>query len=491
MLGKLKKNWHYVLLIFILFLAFFLRIYNINNLLGFYYDQGRDALVVWDFIYNGKLFLIGPTTGLAGIFRGPFYYYLISPFYALGGGNPIYPSIFLSLTSVLAIYISYYLGEKFLNKEAGIISAIIASFSFQIVWASRWLSNPTPMMLLSMLLVFAMYKVVGSEKFKTRKYWYLISLLLGLSFFSFGSSGELFYFPAVAIFTIWQRKKLDFKTILISSLIFVLTFLPQIIFDIRHNGILRAGITKNFIEEKSFAFPTKHFIENRTKSYYDIFSTKLFHSRGKYEVMALVSLFFIFILNFKNIFKNSGSKILLLLLGSSLIGLYFYHGNQAILYDYYMTGYYLIFTLIVGLILGSVWRYKLGKIFVLFFVYLFILNNYYPLNYKLRDRSDGPNSIAFVNQKNAIDWIYKNASGDKFNVDVYVPPVIPYAYDYLFKWMRLGNVGENVPSLYTLYEKDDNGKVRLADWLARHQVASNIIEQKEFGGIVVQRRLRK
>ncbi|MEK7526341.1 MAG: hypothetical protein AAB546_02585, partial [Patescibacteria group bacterium] len=74
----------YLLLPLIFLIGFFLRIYRIGDLLAFHFDQGRDALVIWDLIKNKELFLIGPTTGLAGIFRGPYYYYLITPFYFLG-----------------------------------------------------------------------------------------------------------------------------------------------------------------------------------------------------------------------------------------------------------------------------------------------------------------------------------------------------------------------------------------------------------------------
>src|SRR3990167_8513267 len=92
----------YVLLTAILLGGFFLRVYRIDQVLGFYFDQGRDANVIWDLWHKGKFFLIGPTTGIAGIFRGPLYYYLIAPFYLIGGGDPIWPSIFLSFTTMLA-----------------------------------------------------------------------------------------------------------------------------------------------------------------------------------------------------------------------------------------------------------------------------------------------------------------------------------------------------------------------------------------------------
>ena len=83
-----------VLLTAILLLALFLRTYRTSDFLGFWFDQGRDAKIVWDIWHSHKLTLIGPTTGIEGIFLGPFYYYLITPAYILGGGNPVYPAVF-------------------------------------------------------------------------------------------------------------------------------------------------------------------------------------------------------------------------------------------------------------------------------------------------------------------------------------------------------------------------------------------------------------
>jgi 4-amino-4-deoxy-L-arabinose transferase-like glycosyltransferase len=200
MLKKIKAfSFNNFLLVAILGMASFLRLYRIGDLLGFWYDQGRDALVIWDLIYKGKLFLIGPTTGLAGIFRGPWYYWLITPFYWMGHGNPIYPIIFLIFTTVVAIGVIYYLGYKIQNKATGILAAIIASFSFYIVYASRWLSNPTPMLLISLVMIVAMLKVIEGKKWG----WPIIFFCFGLSLFNFGSSGELFYLPAILIFIIW------------------------------------------------------------------------------------------------------------------------------------------------------------------------------------------------------------------------------------------------------------------------------------------------
>ena len=124
---------YFLLLALILISAFFVRIYRVGELLGFYYDQGRDALVIWKLWHEGKPFLIGPITGLQGIYLGPFFYYLIAPLYLIGGGNPIFPSVFLSFLSVAAIVMLYVLGKEMHSRMAGIIVAFIGSFSYYIV----------------------------------------------------------------------------------------------------------------------------------------------------------------------------------------------------------------------------------------------------------------------------------------------------------------------------------------------------------------------
>jgi len=281
--------------------------------------------------------------------------------------------------------------------------------------------------------------------------------------------------------------------------LFILTFLPLVVFDIKHDGILRNNMFNTFVGEKSFALPSVSLFESRNKSYFDIFSTKLFHSRGKREIAALWGLGLSFILFLPGLIKNKKTRIILLLLISPLIGLYFYQGNFMVLYDYYMTGYYLIFILLVAVVLGKIWSYKLGTIIVLSFIYLFLVNNSEVLNYKLKDKSDSPGSVALVNQLESVDWVLNSAKGGKFNVDVYVPPVIPYSYDYLFLWqttIRCGEslcemkTSENVKNLYTLYEKDSNNPDRLQDWMDRQDGIGKVVKETSFGGIVVQKRER-
>src|SRR3989344_6947251 len=177
----------YFFLSVILLGALFVRIYRLNDLLGFYYDQGRDALVIWKLWHEGKPFLIGPVTGLAGIFLGPLYYYLIAPFYLIGGGDPRIPAVFLATLTVMALPVLYILGWRMQSRATSVIAAAIGGFSYFLVLSGRWLSNPTLMFPASVFLLWVMWKIVsknqGSDT-KTREtnsMWILVSLLVGVS----------------------------------------------------------------------------------------------------------------------------------------------------------------------------------------------------------------------------------------------------------------------------------------------------------------------
>jgi hypothetical protein len=484
----------YFLLTLILTFGFFFRIYNINNLLGFYFDQGRDALVIWDFWHLKHIPFIGPTTGIAGIFRGPFYYYLITPFYSLGKGNPVWPSVFLSATTVMASFILYCLGVKIQDRATGLIAAALSCFSFNIVMASRWLSNPTPMLLLSVLFIWTLILIVEEKVWA----WIPAVFIATISLFHFGSAGEVFYFPALLVLFIRQvkiAKAPGVRIILISAFLFFLAVSPLIAFDLKNSGLISDNIKKFLINDKSFAFPTLKFIEEKMYFYYAVFTSKIFNGRYQLERLLFSTVLLFFVYHLRDLFKKNGVKILILLLSSVIFGLIFFQGNFGNIYDYYLTGYYLPFLLLFSVVLGYMWKYKVGMIFVTYFIYLFLTNNYNVLHFKLWDKSVNPGSIGFINQKQVIDWVYKNSGDRPFNVDVYVPPVISYSYDYLFTWLGEAKYFKKPdeqlqPTLYTLYESDPDHQERLDSWLVRQKNIGIVKKEFRSGGIIVQERLR-
>lgn len=471
--------------------ALFVRLYRLDALLGFWYDQGRDALVIWDFWHNGKLFLVGPVTGIEGIFRGPWYYWLIAPFYFLGRGNPIWPAIFLALTSVFALYMLYKVGLEIGGKAVAILSVFIASFSYYVVSSSRWLSNPTPMLLISVLTLWAILR------FFDRKSWSVpfIAFLAGMAI-QFGSAAEIFYIPVILIIFYWQRRLLPSKKVMLfSACIFFLTFLPQIIFDVRHNGVLLGAINKFLFEEASFKLSFWQILTIRAPYYFNMIATKFWINADKaFAPFLIVSAYGIYLAR-KKLLKNKGFRVVLLFALAPLVGMLFFQGNHGNIFDYYFTGYYLIFILFFSIGLLSLGKSWWGKATLVVFVALFTLFSFKEVGRYLAADINKPDAISLASQKEAIDWVYKDAGTQNFNIDVYVPPVIPYAYDYLFEWLgseRYKKIptSNQVADLYTIYEVDIPHPERLEAWLTRQEKIGKIISQERFGGIVVQRRQR-
>lgn len=485
-----------------LLVAFFLRVYRINELLGFHYDQGRDALVIWDLIKNGKFFLIGPTTGLEGVFRGPFYYYLIAPFYWLGNGNPLWPEVFLISSSVVALLVMYILAKDVGGVPAGLATLILGTFSYEVIYASRWLSNPTPMLLLSVLFVWTLLKIWNGNK----KLWPLATFFLGLSFFHFGSSGELFYFPAIFVFTILLIKHknslvstgLSWKNMILSLFTFLFSAAPLLIFDLKHDGILSNKIQSTLSGQGSFGFLGTEFILDRFILILNYFGGLLFHDDLGTNRRWIILLIFAALYSLPQLFRDKNFRILLLMLASPLFGLLFFTGNYGNVYSYYLTGYYLIFLIFTGTILGNVFsRSLIGKLFVMSFLTVFLYGNWFWVREMSKTKVLDQTTITLGTQKLAIDWIFQEAGERDFNVDVYVPPVIPYSYDYLFKWYRPTGSGSNpklvdeqVPLLFTLFEIDPEHPDRLKAWLDRQEDIGKVTKEERFGGIVIQERTR-
>ncbi len=460
----------------LLLFAFLLRVFRLNQLLAFNYDQGRDALVIWDLVKNGKISLIGPMMADTGIFRGPWYYWLITPFYFLGNGNPFWPAIFLILISVIAIFVVYKLG--------GIKPAILATISVYLINAARWLSDPTPTLLVSVLLIWSLYQYLNKKNWAMP----LICFLVGLAL-NFSAAAEIFYIPAlIIIFFIYKKLLPELKIVLFSFVSFFVTFIPQIIFELRHPGV-QSGAFLNFLfKQNSFTLSFWEILTKRLPFYYNLFASKFWINGGLVFAPFFILFIILLIFNWKKYWLDPKFKILFIFSLIPLIGTLFFNGTSGNVYEYYFTGYFLIWIMLVAYV------FKNNYLFFIFATIAVIMNliGYKELYF---EPINDPKQISYLNQLKAIGWINKDSQGKEFNVDVYVPPVIPYAYDYLFTWLGTTQyqrfpVDSEVPLLYTLYEADPNHPERLNAWLARQAGIGSIIKEQSFGGITINERTR-
>lgn len=494
----------YFLLVVILVGAFFVRSYRATDLMAFHYDQARDAIKIWDFWYKGDIFLVGPVTGLAGIFLGPLYYFMIAPIYLLGGGDPLYVALFLAVLGTAAIFVTYLIGFKIHSRETGVIASFIAGFSYYLMLAGRWVSNPTPIFLSSVILFYALLQI----SFRKSKNWWVVVALSVSASLQFESASAFFYLPIIFLFYFWQRRVdertntnlPDKRILLISFLLFFVSVVPQIIFSVAHQNMLVENFTKVFTEEKSFKLSFWDVIDKRLNYFWTVFSSKILPTKEN-SVVVFLLLSILGIFSWKAKTKSDILKLFFLFLGTPMVGYILFQGNHGNMYDYYMTGYYLPMIILFSLGLGILWKKSyFGKVVVAIFLIWFIQVNFVLGRYFLIAGVDGPTHISLGNELQSVKWVYDDAKAlSEFNADFYVPPVIPHTYNYLFLWQGTKRCGAELCGLitdrqtdivYVLYEVDPPHPERLANWLTKYRDTSKILKEVQFGGITVQKRER-
>lgn len=230
------------LLISILALASFMRLYKINDYLTFLGDEGRDVLVVYN-ILHGHLTLLGPTASVGGFFLGPIYYYFMTPFLWIFNYNPVGPAVMVALFGIATVWLIYFIGSKFFTITTGLVAAALYAIAPIIVAYSRssWNPNPLPFFVLSLL--YFLYK--GVEK-KSWKYILVSGVFLGIAMqlhylATFVAAIVFVYILTAFLYDAFVKKQsvlheawATVKTYLIFFGGFLIGWSPFLLFEIRH-----------------------------------------------------------------------------------------------------------------------------------------------------------------------------------------------------------------------------------------------------------------
>src|SRR3989338_8686397 len=91
-----KRLKPHIFLLLIIAPALLFRLYKLEAYYGFEHDQDLYSWIVKDIVVNHNLRLIGQMTSIDGVFIGPLYYYLLTPFYFFFAMNPL-AATFLAL----------------------------------------------------------------------------------------------------------------------------------------------------------------------------------------------------------------------------------------------------------------------------------------------------------------------------------------------------------------------------------------------------------
>lgn len=489
----IDHKFYYLAVLILLICATLLRVWRIDQLLGFYFDQGRDALIV-DTILHGKLTLIGPTSGIEGIFLGPFYYYFLAIGYFLGSGNPVIASCWQTLFVILGLFITFLICRIYFSFRVGIFSLFLMTFSFSQIKLDRWLSNPTPAIMFAPLTaLFLLLSLKIPNIFLS-----LATLSLGI-LLQLEASSSFIIVLLTFLFIVIYRKKFTLISVILALITFFLTLLPQILFELKHNFLI-TKLLLSFINgnvqtenQSTFQLPTNPTFNNRLDLYSTTFLEKLkLNFDHNFSFLFVVFLIISVIYVIKN-WSKPATKLLALWFYGSLIFFVFYSGNYGSINSYYFIPVFPMFFIFSALMLDWMFKYRLMQSAVILLMIFFVYDQIpMSLSY-ISSGIEGSTTIALGNQANAVKHVITDVEGN-YNWDAYVPPVIPYTYTYLFKYY--GNKYNKIPSdqlvnnLYTIHEVDISHPERENDWLKRQVGIGRIIDTAKFGGVTVEKRER-
>jgi len=421
MIKKFKKN---LPILGILFLSLFFRLYKISAYMTFLGDEGRDALVWLRMIRFGKFTLIGPQTSIGNMYLGPLFYYLMMPFYFVFG--TVGPSIGVAFLGGATTFLLWYAGKEWFSEKAGLLAAFFYAISPVAIVYSRSSWNPNVMPFFAILVVWGIWQFWQKNEFR----W----LALEGIFLSFAVQSHylgLLLIPLAGIFWLIKLielnkkkkkylKKFIISSIVHSSLFIILTIVPLVWFDLRHNFINYQSFYKFFSERQTTVnFKIYKAIPNLWPLW-KMLVTRLLAGKNETAGLLLAIVFVILlgrliILKKKKLFGNRGLILILVWLGIGLLGMGLYKQH---IYDHYFGFLYpavflfASFVSTTGCDRGSLRRYvELGIVGIILVFSLIETPLKYPPNYQMfrviqvdakimAEAKDKPFNFALISKQN-------------------------------------------------------------------------------------------
>jgi len=237
-------------ILFIILLGAFLRLYRVDDFYMFLADQGRDAIIARRIATFEKLPLIGPPSSIGEVFLGPFYYYLVAPFMWFTRMHPVGLAIGVGILSVIALIGIYLIVRKATSHRIAFFFTSVLATSGLLVEFNRFSWNPNLLPYASFITLSLLYVALHGKKKK------LYSLLFGLAF---GLSFQLHHLAALLaipigiyfiVFVTTQKKVKDTIVVPLYAVgSFLITLLPFVLFEFRHNFLNVRNLTSLFTEQ--------------------------------------------------------------------------------------------------------------------------------------------------------------------------------------------------------------------------------------------------
>lgn len=345
------------LLVVILLLGAYLRLYRIADYMTFLGDEGRDVLVVKKMLVDHKFTLLGPTASVGGFFLGPIYYYFMLPFLWLFRLDPVGPAVMVALFGLATVFLVYKVGEAFFDKKAGLLAALLYALSPLVIAYSRSSWNPNIVPFFSLLFIYTLWLVIVKNKWP---YLFWTGLILGIGL----QLHYLFTFliPVAMIYLlIYGRTFREIRYYLLGFLGFLLGYSPFLAFEVRHSFPNTQTLLRFVFSSGETGFTGNKFFSiiqdvifrlfGRLVTYFPdpgIFSQmpKLSQQFYWWLTMGLISVSLLIF--FYNLIKKPNKTLILLFLWFG-VGVFLFGFYRKPIYDYYFGFMFSLPFLLVGM----------------------------------------------------------------------------------------------------------------------------------------------
>jgi len=431
MLKVVSKYWPIILIVI---LTVFLRLLNLEKLFYFTYDESVPAFVGRRLILWQHIPLIGGVTPF-GVHIAPYFYWFLAGLLYIGKLDPVIWGVAGALIAGVTTLAIYYVGSSLENKKLAITAAILWTFSYfanindRRLWALYW--GP----LLSLIVLYCLFKLIkGRENF-------VVPLAIALAWgLSTDPSNVVFVITTIVAF-FYYKIKITKKT-LIAVTIFLLSFSPLVIFDLRHNfentkpflnfwkqGRNNPGFQASSFRQNSLIFPRSFarlvytFGDNQIAKQYSYcrqYVTEKFNAIPLLFVLAsAISIIGFLYWSLKN--NNRNWKLVGLLIILYFIGIQIYGTIlKADIFEHYITGLFAIFLLIfakIALLLPK----KLWLVVIALFVF-----------FNLQKLANAKNSLGLADKKSAIAFTMNTVGSRPFSLESLSTCWKYSGYRYLF-----------------------------------------------------------
>jgi len=437
-----KQELLYLFIILVIpsiFIFTTLKIYAIN----LWYDPSRDLLMAWDNIT--KPTLIGPQSGVPGIYYGAYWIWLLS-FGLLFSKNPIIVTFITATLPYLIIFpFIWFRLSKYLDRTSLILGWLLFILGNGTIYATQlWNPYPAPLLTLAMIVLLVTTDLSKVTR-KSKIAMFFVGVLLALVI-NFHISFGITLIPSIFLFllidTILERKfnkalyKLKNRLLLIGFTIlgFLTGYLPAIIFELRHN----------FMQTKALLYTLLKFGNvvalkglSRTDIFQEYFRTlaNVIHISNVIGGIIFIILLIILLYNItqKKIKNYNNIRIGLLaitiLIGSAII--YFTAKNPV--WEYHFIGVDIAFLLFITYAASNI---PIFKKILLAWTIIIVAISFFQLGKNINGQTP-----YFYQQTFAVKTITRDADGSDYSVYSFSRSIYMFDYAYLFRWLA----GKDIP----------------------------------------------